>query len=81
MKDLIIQEVYKLSKEDELEVYNYILKKNELNNLIHGFLQLSYIEKKQTSKRCICYTKNNKQCKNKTFNKTLLCNLHNKSKK
>ena len=26
MKDLIIQEVYKLSKEDELEVYNFITK-------------------------------------------------------
>ena len=81
MKDLIIQEVYKLSKEDELEVFNFILKKNELNNIIHGLLQLSHIEKKQTSKRCICYTKNNTQCKNKTFNKTLLCNLHNKPKK
>jgi hypothetical protein len=80
MKDLIIQEVYKLSKEDELEVYNFITKKNELNNIINELLQLSYNEKKKTSQRCICYTKNNKQCKNKTFNKTLLCNLHNKNK-
>ena len=54
--------------------------KNELNNIINELLQLSYNEKKKTSQRCICYTKNNKQCKNKTFNKTLLCNLHNKNK-
>lgn len=77
MKKLIIAEVQKLNKTDEQDVYKYIKNLNKLNEMMKSFENLCYEEKK--SKRCIAYTKNNTQCKNKTFNINILCKTHNKN--